>query len=635
MVEDRDVAARDVVRAQPGSGVDEQVAVAVVERSARQRAEARALRIAAAKDDRVVACDRIVAGAAVDHVSRVDPASHVVPADDVVVPRLAPDPVGALTTEDDVVARPGVNLVVAAEVGCLGVDRGEDERVGERREGQGARVDGATGHCEQAPVIAEDEVVACAGVDHIASGAAEHEVVARAGGDRVAAAVDRVGRRDAVDVGGQRVVTCARQRVRALGRGVVDVAVVAEHDVVAVPGIDRIVEHAAEHDVLAGSRDDRVVAAAVRRNRGEEPERDRLGAELRRVRMGGADLAVVAEDDVHAVAGVDRVAAEATRVGDGGPDEAEAVAGEGDQLSVLAADHDVVAVTGGDCVVAAGVRLQAPDTVDRGWVRVVAGERPTALYGSPVDQAGVADHDVVPVTGTDRVRADAAQDDVGLRAGGDRVAAADERLDRRDETERDRLVAKAVRVGAGSRDLAVVAEDEVAAFTGIDDVAPDPGGVGRNVRRPRARRRASRLGNDLAVFPADHHIRARPGRDHVGAAGVRVERPDAVDRRRIAVDRRVVDEAVVAEHDVAARRGRHRLVAVGRDGVGVDAADDDVVAEAGGHLIVATDRGVDARDVADRARHAVGLVAGAAIAQHGHREGLELRLGEPGCRRTP
>src|SRR2546422_206343 len=79
---------------------------------------------------------------------------------------------------------------------------------------------------------------------------------------------------------------------------------------------------------------------------------------------------------------------------------------------------------GGDRVVAAVGRREAGDPVDVGRVAVAA---------DPVDVAAVADHDVVPVTGLDRVGVDPTEDDVGAGAGRDRIVAADQRLDRRGE----------------------------------------------------------------------------------------------------------------------------------------------------------------------------------------------------------
>src|SRR5205823_13973953 len=121
--------------------------------------------------------------------------------------------------------------------------------------------------------------------------------------------------------------------------------------------------------------------------------------ELRAIGGRGADLALVAEDDVLANAGVDRV-------------------------GVLAADDDVVARAGRDRVAAAQLRIDRPDAVDVGGGVVVTGEQPAAFARRPVDEAVVAEDDVVAVGGVDGVRGDAADDDVAAVAGDDRVGAA-------------------------------------------------------------------------------------------------------------------------------------------------------------------------------------------------------------------
>ena len=113
----------------------------------------------------------------------------------------------------------------------------------------------------------------------------------------------------------------------------------------------------------------------------------------------GADVARVAEDDVVAAARVDRVAVD--RIRDDVPRDvgrARDLAVH-DQLAVLAADDDVVPVAGRDVVAAAVIRVDRPDPVDVGGVEVVARERAAALGRRPVDRAGVAEDDVVAVTG--------------------------------------------------------------------------------------------------------------------------------------------------------------------------------------------------------------------------------------------
>ena len=170
-----------------------------------------------------------------------------------------------------------------------------------------------------------------------------------------------------------------------------------------------------------------------------------------------ADLAAVAEDEVLARAGYDRV-------------------------HVLAAEDDVVAAARRDVVLAAIMGLRAEDPVDVRSIRVVARQRPSRrgrrvgvhparVRRRPVDVARVAEDEVSPVVaarlavvGHDDVAADPAEDEVAPHAGRDVVQTADERLDRLHEPECDRLAAE-VRGPARRRgDLAAVAEDEVLAL---------------------------------------------------------------------------------------------------------------------------------------------------------------------------
>ena len=177
----------------------------------------------------------------------------------------------------------------------------------------------------------------------------------------------------------------ARQRAGALGRGPVDQAVVAEDDVGAVACVDRVAADAAEDHVVARAAGDAVGAADGGVGRGEQAERHRQAAEARSRGRGRQRHAVVAEDRVAAVAG-------------------------GDRVRPSAAEHDVVARAGGDRVVAAGGRVRGLDAVDVGGVAVVAGQRAAVLGRDPVDEAVVADHDVVAGARADRVAADAAED---------------------------------------------------------------------------------------------------------------------------------------------------------------------------------------------------------------------------------
>ena len=74
------------------------------------------------------------------------------------------------------------------------------------------------------------------------------------------------------------------------------------------PTSDHVAFVAAQHDVAAAAGGDPVHSAIVERGRLDQPERDRQARELRLAGRGGGDLAAVADHQVVAVAGVDRVA---------------------------------------------------------------------------------------------------------------------------------------------------------------------------------------------------------------------------------------------------------------------------------------------------------------------------------------
>ena len=125
--------------------------------------------------------------------------------------------------------------------------------------------------------------------------------------------------------------------------------------------------------------------------------------------------------------------------------------------------------------------------------------------------------------------------------------------------------------------------------------------------------------------PRDHDVVAVAGRDRVGAAGVGVGRPDAVDVGRVAVER-APSRRSRCRRARSRRRRVLRLVAVRRDRVVVDAADTTsrppvpVVITSWPPIVVSTAIASD-----DEPADAVGLVARAAVAEHGLRERLELR----------
>jgi len=225
-------------------------------------------------------------------------------------------------TDDDVVACAGGDRICAAE--CRGV-RVRPDAVDVTGGVGGVAALGVAGVLEDRqvadqvvhePVVAKHdgvevqrargEVLAVVRGDRVAVAAAEHHVPTDAGPDGVRTAVlgDReVGRGcgvlirhvaldeledgDRVVVGG--VVRASRARDDAVG--VVrlqagDSAVVTEHDVLAVGGVDDVVVDAAEHEVVARPGRDRVCTTEALEPRGDVVEADR--ARVREV--GGAGL---------------------------------------------------------------------------------------------------------------------------------------------------------------------------------------------------------------------------------------------------------------------------------------------------------------------------------------------------------
>src|SRR5207249_11156629 len=132
------------------------------------------------------------------------------------------------------------------------------------------------------------------------------------------------------------------------------------------------------------------------------PRRDAAARDLGRIGDSGGTAAVVAEDAVVAVAGVDDVAVAARAI----PHRyAEGVVA--DELAVFATDDDVVALASGDAVAAAGIRSDGPDAVDVSRV---------AVEHCVVDEAAVADDDVVALVRVDGVVVDAAEEHVAALA---------------------------------------------------------------------------------------------------------------------------------------------------------------------------------------------------------------------------
>ncbi len=515
-------------------------------------------------------------------------------------------------------------------------------RIGARR-GRQARPLGP--HIVNRAVVTQDHVVAVTGIDDIAEhrtdGAsresvvpAEHHVVAGAGRDVVRAAVSK----------GRRLNLAHRNRgVRLAGKPVRefvrrgDDATVADRDIVALTGVDRVAVAPADHDVVAAARGDGVDAAVLRRREAL----DQIDVRSIRVRTLRAqrrstvhahviNLPIVAQDDVGAHAGADEldgaavravvVATERDVVAHTGGDVVAAAIAEGncldqpeghrhacdlrrvlvrcgnaatvanhqvrsvpgvDRVAETPADHDVTAAARGDLVDAASRnRQQALNQVNVGCVVVRTGCRRAALQEDVIDGRIVTDDHIVAVAGIDDVSEVATEDDIVAAQGRDGIDATVAKFNRFDPAHRDGLGAETVRsrIFICGDDLAAVTDHQVSSASGLD----------------------------LVVVPStDDDVVAAAGRDLVGATiGGRGQALDQVDVRRIRIGTRHRAVAVLAgkfngtvitEDHIVTITGAHRVVVV--------AAEDEVVPGPGRDGVSPADAKFRGFDAAQRHRN--------------------------------
>ena len=169
----------------------------VVHLRAREHAEARIDVVGPEADVGVVAGDRVGARAAVDPVVAVERAGDVAPADQDVVAVTAVERVLALLAHEQVVAGLAVDRVVPRAGEGERVRRHEFEEAVSRiacreqvpadRRQAGDRIDRVVVLALDHALVAEDEVAAASGVDHVGARAAE-DIVLVAADDRVDAA---------------------------------------------------------------------------------------------------------------------------------------------------------------------------------------------------------------------------------------------------------------------------------------------------------------------------------------------------------------------------------------------------------------------------------------------------------------
>ena len=361
------------------------------------------------------------------------------------------DDVVASAAEHDVAPDAGGDRVAAADLACRH-HRG-DEGVGQWPIGRVAcctsdlvhvalAADQVVVQHQQAPVVAEDHVVAPAAVQQVATRTAHDDVVVAAAVDGVCRAV---GERDADDLADRHLMH-AELHQRVVGARRRHLAGIAEDDVLAVAGVDRVTGLAPEHDVVGIARGDAVAAAHGRGDRPDAVDVDRAqrvaGSLALQDFLGQVvDQAVVAEDDVVAV-GCGR-----RRVGRGiaGCRGHQAAGETVDEVVATATEDHVAADAGGEGVVAvAELIARAVDRagIDRrhqaqhldlvvvvGLVGQRVADRAVGQRGhhavDPEDAAMVAEDDVLAAAGVDAVAALAAEDDVVGKLVGDDIGLAE------------------------------------------------------------------------------------------------------------------------------------------------------------------------------------------------------------------
>ena len=336
-------------------------------------------------------------------------------------------------------------------------------------------------------LIAEHQVVAGTGVDHVVAATAEDHVAQVTAGDRVDAAVAEIAVARCFDLADGEVMH-RELDLAAIGLVAVvgsQLAAVAQGDVEAAAGVQRVVAEAPEHDVVAVAGLDVVVAA----ERGEH--RPHTVDVVRARRVGGfgeldlfgqvVDQTMITEHDVVAV-GRSRAAAAAERV---------------DRVVAAAAEDHVAATAGGDRVVAiaelVGRAVQGA-RVDRGHasehLHLVVVVSPGDARDVGVDHrrvrtrvhakqpAMVAEDDVLAAARVDHIGTLPADDDVVRGLDADRrvcneVALAESRqgVDAFDHVQsRDVGVCGSVVVGREVAHVALVAEDHIGTRAAVDRV---------------------------------------------------------------------------------------------------------------------------------------------------------------------
>ncbi len=280
--------------------------------------------------------------------------------------------------------------------------------------GDGDKDKGLVHHCERQErqinvagnhgVVAEDEIVAGARMDRIATRAADDEVVVRAGKNEVRATVGK----------GNRL---------GQGQGATDpndMRMIAEDHVVAVAGIDPIRASATGHEIVSRTGRDNVVTTKLRRardQRGKSAVNKGDGGMVTHDHIvafanGDGVTSGAAHDHVVACTGSNHISAACLWTQDFNLHQHMArhreqrVVAHDDVVAFAAVDH-VVAIAAEDEVVAFSA------------VEHIAGATGVGIRGKGLNDPGAQDHDafvanddIIVQATPNRVRALAAQDDV-------------------------------------------------------------------------------------------------------------------------------------------------------------------------------------------------------------------------------
>ena len=144
-------------------------------------------------------------------------------------------------------------------------------------------------------------------------------------------------------------------------------------------------------------------------------------------------------------------------------------------ITITAANHDVLAVAGVNGVNAAGNgRCRTQNQINVIRIKVGARHSRLAFCSHVVDQAIVAQDNVVTLADVNSIVIITTKDNVIAGECGDRVITTIIKLDRLDQSERHGLTLKLRSIGISRRDPAAVSDDQIVTITGFNVIAIPP-----------------------------------------------------------------------------------------------------------------------------------------------------------------